>query len=193
VNSLHRTLLSPVSPGSNHIRRRCPSELIRLELLSWGFPKIPLHRDTGRASTPRRLPVLRPEDANLVLVPSLPFLPASTVYSARPLQVCCTLHPIMGFGPFRAPSLTLPYGSTTDLNPPRDRASHPSELFPRPQPYRVTAALALSSFERLTNETLRSQGLSPSPSPLPCPTLPSTTTRCSPGLRSPPGSSPNSL
>jgi hypothetical protein len=86
-----------------------------------------------------------------------------------------------------------PCGSTSNLSPPRDRASHPSELSPRPQPYRVTAALAFPSFERLTNETLRSQGLSPSPSPLPCPTLPSTTARCSPGLRSPPGSSPNSL
>jgi hypothetical protein len=75
----------------------------RFELLSWGFPKIPLHRDPDRASTPGRLPALRHEDANLVHVPPLPFLPASTVYSARPSQVCCTLHPIMGFGPFQAP------------------------------------------------------------------------------------------
>jgi hypothetical protein len=47
------------------------------------------------------LPTLRLEDASLELVPSLPFLPASTASSARPPQVCCTLHPIMGFGPFR--------------------------------------------------------------------------------------------
>jgi len=87
-----------------------------------------------------------------VHVPPLPFLPASTVYSARPPQVCCTLHPIMGFGPFQAPPLGPPCGSTNDLNPPRDRASHPSELSPRPQPYRVTAAFALSSFERFTSE-----------------------------------------
>jgi hypothetical protein len=127
-----------------------------------------------------------------VHVPSLPFLPASTVYSARPLQVCCTLHPIMGFGPFQAPSRAPPRGSTSDLNPPRDRASHPSELSPRLQPYRVTAALAFSPFGRFTSEVPRSQGFSPSPSPLPCPTLPPTTARCSPGLRSPPGFSPNS-
>ena len=31
----------------------------------------------------------------------MPFLPASTASSARPPQGCCTLHPIMGFGPFR--------------------------------------------------------------------------------------------
>jgi hypothetical protein len=93
-----------------------------------------------------------------VHVPSLPFLPASTVYSARPLQVCCTLHPIMGFGPFQAPSLALPRGNTNDLNLPRDRASHPSELSPRLQPYRVTAALAFSPFGRFTNEVPRSQG-----------------------------------
>jgi len=72
-----------------------------LELLSWGFPKTPLHREPDRASTPGWLPTLRLEDANLELVPSLPFLPASTASSARPPQVCCTLHPIMGFGPFR--------------------------------------------------------------------------------------------
>jgi len=182
----------PCLARTSCIRRCHPSKPIRLELLSWGFPKIPLHRDADRASTPRRLPVLRPEDANLVHVPSLPFLPASTVYSARPLQVCCTLHPTMGFGPFQAPSLAPPCGCTSDLDPPRNRASHPSELSPRPQPYRVTAALAFPSFESLTNEFLRSQGLSPSSSPLRCPALPPTTARCSHGLCSPPGSSPNS-
>jgi hypothetical protein len=79
-----------------------PSDLSRkLELLSWGFPKTPLHRDPDRASTPGWRTTLRLEDASLELVPSLPFLPASTVSSAQPPQVCCTLHPIMGFGPFR--------------------------------------------------------------------------------------------
>jgi len=47
------------------------------------------------------------------LVPSLPFLPAPTVYSAAKqnpktlplgsLQVCCTLQPAMGFTTFQAP------------------------------------------------------------------------------------------
>jgi hypothetical protein len=36
------------------------------------------------------------------------------------------------------------------------------------------------------------KAFSPSPSPLPCPALPPTIARCSPGLRSPPGFSPNS-
>lgn len=93
----------PLVHLAGRIRRRLPTRLIRFELLSWGFPKIPLHRDPDRASTPGRSPALRHEDANLVHVPPLPFLPASTVYSARPPQVCCTLHPIMGFGPFQAP------------------------------------------------------------------------------------------
>lgn len=193
MNSLHRTLLSPAPPGTTDIRRCCPSERLRLELLSWGFPKMPLRRDPGRASTPGRFPVLRPEDASLVLVPSLPFLPASTVFSARPPQVCCTLHPTMGFGPFQAPPLSLPRDNTSDLYPPLNRASHPSEPSPRLQPYRVTAALAFSPFERLTREVLQSQGFSPSPSPLSRSPLPPITTRCSPGLRSPPGSSPNTL
>jgi hypothetical protein len=79
------------------IRRCRPScEHIRLELLSWGFPKTPLHRDKNRASTPGWFPTLRPEDANLVLVPSLPFLPASTVCSAR--SPAGLLHPAPDHG-----------------------------------------------------------------------------------------------
>lgn len=35
-------------------------------------------------------------------VPSLPFLPASTVFSTRTSQVYCTLHPIMRFATFQA-------------------------------------------------------------------------------------------
>jgi len=94
--------LSPVHAvrGSLHTSA-CALPSRKLELLSWGFPKTPLHRDPDRASTPGWLPTLRLEDASLELVPSLPFLPASTASSARPPQVCCTLHPIMGFGPFR--------------------------------------------------------------------------------------------
>lgn len=104
------------------------------------------------------------------------------------------LHPAPDHGVRSVSGSTIrpPCGGANDLNPPRDRASHPSELSPRPQPYRVTAALAFSSFERFPKEAPRSQGFSPLPSPLPHPTLPSTTARCSPGLRSPPGSSPNS-
>lgn len=80
-----------------------------------------------------------------------------------------------------------------DLCPPRRRASHPSELSPRRPPYRVTAALALSPFVRVPKDAPRSQGFALPTSPLSQMTLPSPSTRCSPGLRSPPGSSPNSL
>jgi len=126
-----------------------------LELLSWGFPKIPLHRGPALASTPRWLPTLRPEVASLVLVPPLPFLPASTVFSARTSQVCCTLHPIMGFGPFRVGVTFAPRGVSGDPLPPRDRGSHPSELSPRRRPYRVSAALASSPFWRASTEVDR--------------------------------------
>lgn len=119
----------------------------RLELLSWGFPKMPLHRDKICASTPERLPALRPEDATFRLVPSLSFLPTSTVYSARiPAGL---LHPAPDHGvrPVSGlsfdPRLTAPASAST---PPRRRGSHPSELSPRQQPYRVTATLAFSSF-----------------------------------------------
>jgi hypothetical protein len=130
VSSLLRTLPSPDPPETIGIRRHRPSEQIKLELLSWGFPKIPLHRDQDRASTPGWLPTLRLEVATLVLVPPLPFLPASTASSARPLQVCCTLHPIMRFGPFRDPSLVAPRGDTSALKPsPRPRFT-PFRAFP---------------------------------------------------------------
>lgn len=65
-----------------------------------------------------------------------------------PLQVCCALHPIMGFGPFQAPPLRAPLDAADDLCPPRNRTSHPSELSPHRPPYRVTAALAFSPFQR---------------------------------------------
>jgi hypothetical protein len=44
---------------------------------------------------------LRPGDAISRLVPSLPFLPTSTVCSARVPQECCILQPTMGFTSFR--------------------------------------------------------------------------------------------
>lgn len=45
-------------------------------------------------------------------VPPLPFLPASTVYSAHAVQVCCTLQPIMGFAWFQARPGPLLWGSS---------------------------------------------------------------------------------
>jgi hypothetical protein len=47
---------------------------------------------------------LRPRLATPGLVPSLPFLTASTAYSAHAAQVCCTLQPIMGFAWLQATS-----------------------------------------------------------------------------------------
>jgi hypothetical protein len=127
----------------------------QLELLSWGFPKMPLHRDPDRASTPGWLPTLRLGDANSELVPSLPFLPASTVCSARPPQVCCTLHPIMGFGPFRV------FRTELALRRPQPRR-------PSPEP-RFTPFRSLSLF--------RSRTSSPRPLPPRRSTMPRTEVR----------------
>jgi hypothetical protein len=45
-------------------------------------------------------------------VPPLPFLPASAVYSAHAVQVCCTLQPIMGFAWFQARPGPVLWGSS---------------------------------------------------------------------------------
>lgn len=67
--------------------------------------KDPLHRRPGCASTPGG-GLLHSPSARACqpsgLVPSLPFLPASTVCSAHSVQVCCALQPIMGFTWFQA-------------------------------------------------------------------------------------------
>lgn len=54
----------------------------------------------------------RPRNANPVLVPPLPFLTTSAVYSAHEAQVCCTLLPTMGFAWLQAP----PGGGRTGLS-----------------------------------------------------------------------------
>lgn len=78
------------SSSSHGVFQRCPS-------IETGSAR-PL--PDGCPSFGREMPLSR-------LVPSLPFLPASTVSAARPTQVCCTLHPILGFGPFWALVLDL--------------------------------------------------------------------------------------
>jgi len=98
-----------------------------------------------------------------------------------------------GSARFRLHRLRTSLDGAHDLCPPRYRASHPSELSPRRPPYRVTAAFALSPFVRIPKDAPRSQGFALPTSSSSRATLPSPSTRCSPGLRSPPGSSPNSL
>jgi len=79
---------------------------------SHGVHRLPLHRHNRHCVHSRlsRRSGIGPEPPRSKLVPSLPFLPASTVYSAEPairrprafdgLQVCCTLQPVMGFARF---------------------------------------------------------------------------------------------
>lgn len=124
---------------------------------------MPLHRDPDRASTPERLPAHRQKPATLLLVPPLPFLPASTASSARSPQVCCTLHPIMGFGSFQIrsslPRLSAP--PTTRILP--ESAVHTLQSLPladrrtaspRPLPPRRSTATRRSVGDGLDLEAL---------------------------------------
>jgi hypothetical protein len=173
-----------------------PVQSCRLELLSWGFPKIPLHRDPDRASTPEWRTTLRLEDANFELVPPLPFLPASTASSARPLQVCCTLHPIMGFGPFRSVRALAPKRLDTPDSSPEPRFT-PFRAFiladrrtasPRPLPSRRSTNCCAPKYEQ---DGPTSRPCSADESVIATRRCRRGRRRCSPGLRSPPGSSPN--
>jgi hypothetical protein len=64
------------------------------------------------------------------LVPSLLFLPASTVFSAQCLQVCCTLLPTMGFATFQARSPSHHRARPEHFRP--DVAIGPWRARPRP-------------------------------------------------------------
>jgi hypothetical protein len=139
----------------------------------------PLHRNRRRASTPRS-----PEGSPLArgchtskLVPSLSFLPTSTVYSAhRPAGL---LHPASGHGIRCVSSLALrdPKTSSTPALS-QQRTSYPSEPSPRRQPHLVTKAVAPSWFRRLRRPSRANalwlagsdrppQGFAPTSSPLP--------------------------
>jgi hypothetical protein len=91
---------------------------------------------------------LRPGATTSRFVPSLPFLPASTVSSARAPQACCILQPIMGFtaflhsdsgdfliGPgiapgYRSPLLLESFLLSRSVRPERTNLGPPSEGFP---------------------------------------------------------------
>jgi hypothetical protein len=83
-----------------------------------------------------------PPDASHL--PSLSFLPTSTVYSA--MSRSGLLHPESAMGPFRFQLPSSPL-SRTLLKPSPKRLSYPSKLFPRMQPAtHPCATLALSPF-----------------------------------------------
>jgi hypothetical protein len=76
-------------------------------------------------------------------VPSMPFLPTSTVYSA--FAPCGFVAPRnRPWGSPRFGLRTVPPTCRIRGLGPSPVARHPSELFPRPQPYCVTTAVAFS-------------------------------------------------
>lgn len=117
-----------------------PSPQARAPLL--GFSKTPLRRVLILASTPERSPALRSKVANLRRVPPLPFFPASTVCSARRLQVCCTLLPILGFTSFgRLSTLSREQGHPRCLPFEAFLLFHRRTASPRPLPSRCSVHL----------------------------------------------------
>ena len=141
--------LSSSRVGTRDVRRRGPLSLRSDSSSSPGvFQRCPSIEVRIARPLPDGLPSFGPR-----MPPSCSFRPCRSSRLRRlpprvPLQVCCTLHPILGFGPFRAPPPRASLDVADDLCSPRYRASHPSELSPHRPPYRVTAALAFSPFQR---------------------------------------------
>jgi len=105
---------------------------VESEFLSWGFQRSPLSRSPYRPSTPTYVSL--PKDLvvgfgsrlpRLELVPPLPFLPASTVYSKR--YFAGLLHPAADYGVHHVSGLhhQLPQS----LRSPEMPASLPEGLF----------------------------------------------------------------
>jgi hypothetical protein len=112
------------------------------------FQRSPLRRYGCHASTPsratsKRLPGLRSGGATLRTRSALAVPPGfDGLLRIGNSRVCCTPQSAMGFATF-----PVPLRSTHEWlcgSGPFPVTPHPSELFPRLQPYRVTAAVALS-------------------------------------------------
>ena len=105
---------------------------VESELLSWGFQRPPLSRSPYHLSTPTY--VTLPKDPavgfgsrlpRLVLVPSLPFLPASTVYSKR--YFAGLLHPAADYGVHHVSGLY--HQTSLSLHSPEIPANLPESMF----------------------------------------------------------------
>lgn len=110
------------------------------------------------------------------------------------LQVCCTLHPVLGFARFPVRFPARPEGLAVPF--PFPQAPYPPKRSPHLQPHRVTATVASAPFHLLSachSSVLprrhcsfptcrRPRGLAPQTSPLPHSALPPSPARCSLGL-----------
>jgi hypothetical protein len=192
----------PLPRGQSAVGSRCFG--FQFKLLSWGCPKIaspPIQASRVHSQRIRR-PSFGTGLPPLVLVPPLSFLPTSAACSARAPQVYCTLQPVMRFAPFPVWISGDPRGSTSDASTFPERALHTLQSFPlvvsrtaspRPLPSRGSTALPTRDTRaRLqSSEPSATSGLcSNVESVARCACFHSHPARCSPGLRSPSGSSP---
>lgn len=153
VLAVRRLLAFPRAQGS--LKRS-----LAMNFLSWGCQSSPLRRTSlSRVHSKQALqaaPVFGPGLLRPEHVPSLPFLSASTVYSAR--RHTGLLHPAAGHGVRRVsgpdglnsfPLLGKPRRDKGRYRwAPSSLAHHPSKLFPHSQLFRVTAAITLSPFSQ---------------------------------------------
>jgi hypothetical protein len=180
TNPTNRPTRAGSSNSSPGVFQRCPSiEILAARPLPDGKPPFGSKMPASSSFRPCRSSRLRR------LPPRVP---------RRSVAPCTRSWGSVRFG---STTLNTPCGASNHVSLPRNRASHPSEPFPRPQPYRVTAALAPAPFPVATHRSARRR------SDLEAwlrrrvryrvSALPPRPTRCSPGLRSPSGFSPNSL
>jgi hypothetical protein len=156
------------------------------------FQRSPLHQYQRRTSAPvsRSLdgcPSFGEKMPPFPRAPPLPFLPASTVFSVRPLAGLLRpatgpeVRPVSDLADPSAPRCRQRIASGSSILP--GCAPHPSEPSPRRPPYRVTAASALPPFADLRAFLVRRIRCRDR-------VFPPGSTRCSPGLSSPSGFSP---
>jgi hypothetical protein len=131
-------------PGSRLLRHQVGQDA------SLGFQRSPLRRHGCRASSPgwstsTRSPCLRLGAATLRARSVLAVPPGfDGLLRIGILGVCCTPQPAMGFAAFGASNRN----SRKRERPPTPfpATPHPSKLFPRLRPYRITTASTLSTF-----------------------------------------------
>jgi len=176
--SCEGSLWSHAAGLSPFARPSCPSPLFQrrfpflaarehiaafTNFLSWGFPKTaPPPSKEPRVHSGALLP-FGPGLPSSELVPPLPFLPASTVYAARPPQVYCALHPVLGFATFQVIRRRSRHWPVSLVSPGilPNGAVHTLQSLP------LAVSRAASPRPLPSHPSTGSQGFAPTSSPLP--------------------------